>query len=239
LVIIEVYAGMHIDIIGAALLTAAWFFFSKQKYFLFTVCFVVSVLVKYVSLVTLPVFMAVYLKNNGVTGKLLLYTASGFLLTFVLFLPFIEAGSLLFSQLEIYSKFWRFNGSLYPILQGAAGSPYAGWIRLLLTAGAIGFTALHPDIPLPKKMVLCVLVFFLLSPVLYPWYLLWMAPFLVYKPRKGEIALIVLIMLSYYVLPDYKTAGVWKENPIFILIQYVPFYLLFFHDIIRGRYVQK
>jgi hypothetical protein len=41
------------------------------------------------------------------------------------------------------------------------------------------------------------LVFFLLSPVLNPWYLVWLVPFAAAQPTARSVALLIVVPLSY------------------------------------------
>ena len=61
--------------------------------------------------------------------------------------------------------------------------------------------------------------FFLLSPTLQPWYLLWLLPLLTLDARKESLDRVVIplfilsatVFLSYWVLENYLQAGLWQE----------------------------
>ena len=75
----------------------------------------------------------------------------------------------------------------------------------------------------------------LLSPTLYPWYLIWILPFLIFVPNFSWLILTLLIQFSYYILKDYSLSGTWEESIWVLLLQYVPFYLLLLFEYLDKR----
>jgi hypothetical protein len=80
----------------------------------------------------------------------------------------------------------------------------------------------------------------LAAPTLFPWYLTWMVPFLCFFLSPAWLLLTALAPLSYYVLIDWWTLGVWQQSELFMNLQYYPFYSLliwtfFRHRMQRGR----
>ena len=254
--IVEVHAGLHIDIAGAALLAGGWFFFSKRRYYLFILFFTLSVLTKYFSIAAAPLFLAEYLRRQihgsrltaqyglraaGLrrAGDLLLKVGAAAAIGFIVFLPFLRNGEGLFRQARIYAYYWEFNGGVYSLLRTFLGTETARWAKFLPIAAAASILAVYPGMTVEDRLVLTIITFFVFSSTVYPWYLIWFIPYFVLRINKGELSLVVLISLSYYVLIRYKLEGVWDERPLFLFLQYIPYFALFFHDILRGRYVQR
>ncbi|MBI5782484.1 MAG: hypothetical protein HZA69_01940, partial [Gammaproteobacteria bacterium] len=75
----------------------------------------------------------------------------------------------------------------------------------------------------------------LLTSTLYPWYLLWLLPFLCFYPQRAWILLTGLVMLSYHVLVRYVAGGAWEESWWVRLVIYVPFFALWLNDTWRSR----
>jgi hypothetical protein len=74
----------------------------------------------------------------------------------------------------------------------------------------------------PAIIIIILVAFFLLSPTLQPWYLIWLLPFLCLREMLGEYALVrrmisplwmlsATVFLSYSVLENYIGSGVWQE----------------------------
>jgi hypothetical protein len=74
----------------------------------------------------------------------------------------------------------------------------------------------------PAVIVIVLTAFFLLSPTLQPWYLIWLLPLLCFNGAASEYALVqelilplwilsATVFLSYEVLENYIRSGVWQE----------------------------
>jgi hypothetical protein len=71
---------------------------------------------------------------------------------------------------------------------------------------------------------------FLLSPTVQPWYLCWLVPFIAVVPNRAFLLLTGLVGLSYWILIDYSSSGVWQESLWVKLLEYLPFYALLLYD---------
>ena len=72
--------------------------------------------------------------------------------------------------------------------------------------------------------------FLLFTPVVHPWYVCWIVPLLVIIPNRAWIFFSGAVFLSYLVLRGYVATGVWVEDPLVKLAQYLPFYGLLLYD---------
>lgn len=244
LLIIEIYAGMHLDIIIITLLAACVFSYRKKWIIPAFLLLGLSISVKYISIILLPVFLIEIFRENSNKGFFkalygpavaLLCTTAGALLPF---LPYLDAGSDIFTQLAVYARYWEFNGLAHKVA-GLLSPGQARTILRFVTAILLGIIYLNRNIPFTKKCSLAFIAFLLLAPVFYPWYAFWLLPFAFVDMRKSELFLLAVLFLSYYILDQYKQNGVWEEHYLPMVLQFVPFYFLFAHDIFTGRYVQK
>ena len=79
----------------------------------------------------------------------------------------------------------------------------------------------------------------LLNNALFPGYLIWIVPFLVFNQRISIFFLVGIVSISFHVFIKYKSIGVWDENILILYIQYVPFYILFIYELIKGSYAKQ
>ncbi len=147
---------------------------------------------------------------------------AGFLLAMVA--PYLGAGSRLVEGLSLYRDHWRFNGFLYSWLteQGLAQA----WVEGLLGAGlliVLCFCWVRESCSLWQLYGLTGAVL-LFSPTLFPWYLVWIVPFLCFFPNPAWLLLSGLSFLSYEVLIDWSVLGIWQSDPFFLKLQYYPFW---------------
>ena len=166
----------------------------------------------------------------------------------VAYAPFMDAGAHLFSSLAVYSREWYFNGSLYDLLVVCFGDrtvARAASALLFALCYAVAFRRYmrasdpHPERALLSALCMVIAALLLLSPVLYPWYLCWLLPFLAVFPNRSWLMLSAMIAVSYQVLIDYTQSGLWQEQLWVRLVQYVPFYALLLYDSLRAQRASK
>ena len=76
----------------------------------------------------------------------------------------------------------------------------------------------------------------ILSPVMYPWFLIWIIPFLLFLPNWSWLFFTVLVQIFYFGLQN-DSAG-WFESSWILLIQYIPFYCLLFFEYFDKRKIK-
>ena len=168
------------------------------------------------------------------------------------YLPYLSAGPMLFHSLRQYAERWRYNESIFSFLEAAVEasgiSPVAkAWVdarglpslytqphmiaRLLAAGVALGVLAAlawrldrADPVALPRAIFIFTGTVLLLQPVMHPWYLIWIAPWLVLFPSPAWLLLTGLAPLSY--------AGVsWAR-----WVEYLPFFaLLLMPAAVAGR----
>lgn len=233
LVIVEFAGSGHLDSAGIFFLMLSFYLFIKNRTFSAIFLLALSFLGKFLALIFLPFI----LKEKRITGTLLFAAV-----ICGAYLPFSGAGEGLFQSLVIYSQEWVFNPSLFALLSWIVASPPAArWVSAALFMLSIGvlFIRYRKRARDEDKKLIYLTGFaalgslFLLTPVLHPWYLCWIVPFLVIYPSRAWIFLSGSVFLSYWVLKDYVTSGVWEENNLIVTIEYLPFYALLLFDGIR------
>ena len=123
-----------------------------------------------------------------------------------LYLPFwLQGGTADVGGLIAYGRTWEFNSSLFAIAQWLSspqlsrvlcGGLFVGlWVWLLLRQ-ELGRTPERPGTFMPPGLLILG-AFFLLSPTVNPWYLLWLAPFLVGRASPTALAAWAFVSLSY------------------------------------------
>jgi alpha-1,6-mannosyltransferase len=200
LVLIESYGSGHLDLMTAAFLMLALAMYEAKHAASAGVALGLGVLSKYTPLLLVP-----YLVRKR--AWILLGVAT--LVSALLFLPFVGAGTSLWKGLETYAAHWEFNGSLYPLLRTAGATVRSS--RLILAA-ALAVAALWISLRARTATgaALGLLTAYLLaSPTVYPWYLIPVAALLPLHPSAGLLALTGLAALSYVPLPAYVATGHW------------------------------
>ena len=152
---------------------------------------------------------------------------------------FFEPSGGLYESLLVFGSRWEFNGSLFPLLHMLLGSNelahLACWV---LFAGWTGWLVVTDRLFL-EKVFLAFLGFFIIAPVVHPWYLTWLAALLVYRWSLAVFVFLGLSSLSNIVVFRYRSVGVWEDYPVVLLLEYVPFFLLLVWEIAGGHFSKE
>ena len=206
LVSLEVARHGHLDVVGAVLLACAALAFSRNRAMAGSVAFALSVRVKPLPIVLLPLFWRRVSPRHAVAGVAVLLA---------LYLPFWKRGHLpLGSVPEVIDRF-RFNG---PIFAGAAGlaGPAAATV-LAVAAGLLVAVLARRRLSLvsPQAWAWPMAATLLCAPLVYPWYLVWLAPFLV-APQTMPLTIWTVSILGTYVA--WQRVGVPWGVPVGVLV---------------------
>lgn len=82
---------------------------------------------------------------------------------------------------------------------------------------------------------------FLVSPVVHPWYLLWVLPFAALATERRAvwaapvIVWSLLVPIAYLPRPEYLRSGVWQAEAAWAAVEYVPVWGLLLLNVFRAR----
>lgn len=222
LVLVFVAGEGHLDPIQGFFLVLALFFVAKDRSgwgFLSLGCAVVS---KYFSLFTVPFVLNA--RNVKKVPLLLLVPALSYL-------PFWGTGLNLFSSLKDFVTYYTFNGPVQILLHTILGGSV--WMFLVVLLGislAVVFLLEHDSLRSAYLAIGCVLVF---MPILNPWYLLWITPFLPLFASRAWLYLHLAIVPASHL----ASLGLVEQSTPWLLFEYLPFAGLLFWDAFfaRGR----
>jgi hypothetical protein len=77
--------------------------------------------------------------------------------------------------------------------------------------------------------------FMLLSPVVHPWYLTWLAALLALRWSPAVFVFLGMSALANVVVYQYRADGEWIDRPFLLLIEYLPVFVLLVREILRGE----
>lgn len=237
LIIMEFAGSGHSDSAGIFFMLCALYFFLKKRTYSPAACLALSVLNKFLPLVFLP-----FLLGRKKVAAILLFVAA----IALFYAPFLSAGRKLFQSLIIYAEHWFFNASLYDAFLWVGNDKMTARRMsaavFLLVMGGLYMWYSRRDSASRGPALYSVAyagwgAFLLLTPVLHPWYVCWIVPFLVILPNRAWIFFTGAVFLSYLVLRGYVATGVWEEDALVKLAQYLPFYALLLYD--SGRWIAQ
>ena len=198
LVAIEGAGGGHIDLVGTFLVVAAGFALSRHRRLIAASVLAAAFAVKFLPIVLTPLFWKRVNLKDGVA-------ALG--LVGLVYLPFLDTGfSLPVGSLGTYLASWRFNGPIFGILAPRIGA---------LTVSVVAVTFKHVVAAVARKTMTVddpsawawpMAASLLLMPVVYPWYLVWLTPFLITR-RVWPLTAWTLVSILTYVVWSSQLAG--------------------------------
>jgi hypothetical protein len=200
LVAIEGVGNGHVDLLGTlALAVAAWALVRRWR-MAAALAFAFAVAVKFVPLVLAPLLWRRVRARDAIAATAVVVA---------LYLPFVHHGRLPVGSLGVYLAEWRFNGPLFAALRPLASpTTLAGFVVLAGLVVAIWARA-HLPVDSAAAWAWPVATAVALGPSVYPWYLLWLTPFL-FAPATLPLAVwTVTVLATYVILALERLHGPW------------------------------
>jgi alpha-1,6-mannosyltransferase len=209
LLAVEVAGSGHIDIVGALLLVTSFAALLRRWRVLAALAFGLAIAVKFLPIVVMPF----YWKRVRLRDALLAAAVVG-----ILYIPFLDHGRIPVGSLGTYVQSFRFNGPVFAALARAAPPQLlAGLAVLVGLATAVWLERAEPE-GSPDQFAWPMAASLLCAPVIFPWYLLWLLPFLTSASTLLIIVWTVSI-ISTYVQWHLRTLGhPWGALPGWVML---------------------
>lgn len=200
LVALEGAGGAHIDIVGALLLVGAAYALARRRSLLAAVGFAGAIATKFLPVVLVPLFWRRVRSVDAALGALLIV---------LLYVPFVDGWQLPAGSLGTYLAQWRFNGPLFRWL-----SSWLGTAPVVALAVGVGLAvAVHArrtrDRDDPAAWIWPLAAAICLLPAVYPWYLVWLIPFLGPLATWPVVVWTLASMLTYTVWTPHLAGDGW------------------------------
>jgi hypothetical protein len=209
LLAIEVAGSGHIDIVGALLLLVSAAALVRRWQAIAAVGLGLAIAVKLLPIVLLPL----YWKRVRIRDAALAAAVVG-----LLYIPFLNHGRIPIGSLGTYVQTFRFNGPVFALLDGVVPPQWLAGFALLV--GLVTATWLRSAAPewSPNVLAWPMAASLLCAPAVFPWYLLWLLPFLTSASTLLIIVWTVSIMATY-VQWHLRTLGrPWGPLPGWVMV---------------------
>jgi alpha-1,6-mannosyltransferase len=208
LLAVEVAGSGHIDIVGALLLVVSAAALARRWRATAAVALGLAIAVKFLPVVLLPL----YWKRVRIRDAALAAGVVG-----LLYLPFLNHVCVPIGSLGTYVQTFRFNGPVFAALDRVAPPQVlAGLAVLVGLATATWLRRARPEWS-PDLFAWPMAASLLCAPAVFPWYLLWLLPFL----TSASTLLIVIWTVSIfptYVMWHLRTLGhPWGALPAWVM----------------------
>ena len=211
----------HIDAVGLPLLIFGLALYLDSRKTIAYVLFALSVSIKPVALLLLPVL---FLSEKGSREKSKVLLVPSVILAGQ-FLPYVFSSNP-FEALFTFASHWTFNGIIFETLN----LYYDNNLTSRLICAALLVVSLLP-LYRSKKDVLDVLYYsvillLLFSPVVHPWYVTWLTVLLPFARRWSGIVYSASASLTVYTIVQFKLYGIWEQSALVLALEYLPVIIL-------------
>ena len=228
LVLIYISGEGHMDIVQVFFLFLALYLILFQKLeFTGFLMLGVAVLCKYFAFIAWP-----FLLNAENRWKSL-----SVFIPLILFIPFIDAGAGMFESLATFAINFHYNDSIVEIIRLLFGGRYlvVGAFLLMLCLAWV-YLAVHNRL---RSVYLALGFLLIFLPTLHPWYLVLIAPFLVFFPSRAWLYFLASVVFTFPVTAFEAKTGVFQEIFQLKFLEYIPFYALLIWGIFREGYLLR
>jgi hypothetical protein len=209
LLAIEVAGSGHIDIVGALLLVVSAAALVRRWRPTAAVALGLAVSVKFLPVVLLPLYWKRVRIRDGALAAAVVA---------LLYVPFLNHGRIPMGSLGTYVQSFRFNGPVFAAL-GQVVPPQL-LVVLAVLVGLVTATWLRSRAPewSPDLFAWPTAASLLCAPVVFPWYLLWLLPFLT-SPATLLLILWTVSIIPTYVMWHFRTLGrPWGALPVWVML---------------------
>jgi len=188
LLAIEAAGSGHVDIVGVLLLVISVAALARSWRTIAAITFGLAVAVKFLPIVLLPL----YWKRVRIRDALLAAAVLS-----LLYVPFLNHGRIPTGSVGTYLQSFRFNGPVFAALAQVAPPPLLATLAVLV--GLVTATWLRRAARelSPNAFAWPMAASLLCAPVVFPWYLLWLLPFLM------SASTLLIIFWTVSIIPTY------------------------------------
>jgi hypothetical protein len=207
----EVAGSGHVDIVGVLFLLASAAALLRQWRAAAATTFALAVAVKFLPIVLLPLYWKKVRWRDGALAAAVLA---------LLYSPFVDHGRVHFGSIGTYVQRFRFNDPIFAVLERVAAPQVVAGLAILagfLTAlwmrkKSEDWSADSFAWPMAASL-LC-------APVVYPWYFLWLLPFIRSAKTLPIVVWTLSIIPTYYVWRLRTLGQPWVVPDWILLLEY-------------------
>ena len=204
----DVAGSGHIDIVGALLLLMSFAALWRRWRTAAALAFGLAVAVKFLPIVLLPLYWKRVRVRDGVLAAVVVG---------LLYVPFLQDGRAPIGSLGTYVQSFRFNDPVFAALERVAAPELVAALAVLVGILSAIWLRGRSETWAADAFAWPMAAAMLCAPVVYPWYLLWLLPFL----RSASVLPLVIWTVS--IIPTYyvwylRTIGHPWVVPVWIMV---------------------
>jgi alpha-1,6-mannosyltransferase len=184
----EVAGSGHVDIVGALLLLLSAAALGRKWRTVAALTFGLAVSVKFVPIVLAPLYWKRIRVRDGVLAAVVVA---------LLYAPFLDHGRIPLGSLGAYLQRFRFNDPVFATMERVVAPQLAAVLAALAGLLTAVWLRNKSDVQALESFAWPMAASLFCAPVVYPWYLLWLLPFL--RP----VSTLPLVIWTVSIIPTY------------------------------------
>ena len=210
LVVLEIAHSGHIDALGALWTLGAAFWLTRGRTLLATVAYVLAVATKLLPIVLVPLLWKRVTLRDAFVG-------AGFFV--LLYLPYASGTDVLFGVQNVVQHI-RFNGPAFRTVAGWTSPDLAARVAVGLGFLVAGWCRWKLRVDHPGAWAWPMGIAILFAPVIYPWYLLYLTPFLFIRSTVPLMVWGCAVLMTYGVWELARLGGRWVVPTPILIAEY-------------------
>jgi alpha-1,6-mannosyltransferase len=204
------YSG-HVDILGVLLLLLSAATLGRRWRTFAAITFGLAVAVKFLPIVLAPLYWRRVRVRDGLFAVLIVA---------LLYVPFLRGGSVPTGSIGVFVERFRFNDPVFAEIERVVSPRIVAALAVLVGLVTAAVLRRRQDEYSPQTFAWPMAASLLCAPVVYPWYLLWLLPFV------RSVSTVPLIIWTISILPTFyvwhlRTLGArWAVPGWIMLLEY-------------------
>jgi rSAM/selenodomain-associated transferase 1 len=211
LVAFEVARSGHVDALGALLVLLAALALARGRTLGATIALALAVAVKPVAVVLAPLLWKRISLRDGAAGSALLAA---------LYLPFVIGGGPVLGSIPEVVRRFRFNGPIFEAIASLSTATVAAAIAVTAGLAVAAWSRARLAATSPAAWAWPLGAALLCAPLVYPWYLVWLAPFLLGRTTLPLLVWMLSIQPVYIVWELAPRGARWAVPTWALLVEY-------------------
>ena len=201
----------HIDILGVLLLLVSAAALGRRWRMIAAIAFGLAIAVKFLPIVLTPLYWRRLRIRDGLLAALVFG---------LLYVPFLGYGRMPIGSLSTYVQRFRFNDPVFATLERIASPQIVAGLAVLVGLVTAAWLRSKPPACSWDKWAWPMAASLACAPVVYPWYLLWLLPFLRSTSTVPLMVWTVSIFPTYFVWHLRSLGHEWQVPGWVLLLEY-------------------
>jgi alpha-1,6-mannosyltransferase len=204
------YSG-HVDILGVLLLLVSVAALERRWRTFAAIAFGLAVAVKFLPIVLAPLYWRRVRVRDGLLAVLIVG---------LLYVPFLRGGSVPTGSISVFVERFRFNDPVFAEIERVVRPQVVAGLAALVGLITAAVLRRPQDGYSPQTFAWPMAASLLCAPVVYPWYLLWLLPFVRSVSTVPLIIWTISILPTLYVWHLRTLGGQWVVPGWIVLLEY-------------------